>query len=410
MDWATIEGWLRGSLSTQARVWSALSPALVLTAYMVGGLVVFWWRGERHDAELERRGASALLGRFIRNYFAWITQPIWRVLERSGLPPAALTTLSVLLALASGVALGAGRFALGGWLFIFAGFCDFFDGRLARAQGTASKQGEALDSILDRYAEALVLGGLAWYYRDTWVLGAVLAALAGSLLVSYVRAKGAALGADVKIGLLQRPERIALLGAATALSPVFSALVFPEVGRPMHWPAAIVLTILAVGTNVTALRRLVAVLRALGGGPRPARSLTGRGSVWRGTVAAVLATTVDFGVVVALVSGLALSPWLATAVGALIGAGVNFSVGRHWAFGGADHPAGPQAFRYGVTSGTSAALNAGGVAVLGILPVPYPLAWGLVRLVVFLAWNYPLQRDYVFGGGRPVDTRRPHAA
>lgn len=406
-----MQGWLRGSLSAEARVWTALAPALVLTAYMIGGLAVFWWRGERHDAELERRGASALLGRFIRNYFAWITQPIWRVLERSGLPPAALTTLSVLLALASGVALGAGRFALGGWLFIFAGFCDFFDGRLARAQGTASKQGEALDSILDRYADALVLAGLAWYYRETWVLGAVLATLAGSMLVSYVRAKGASLGHDIKVGLLQRPERIALLGAATALSPVFSALVFPEVARPLHWPAAVVLTVLAVGTNVTALHRLAALLSALdGGGPRPARSLTGRGSVWRGTVAAVVATALDFAVVVALVSGLAFSPWLATGLGALIGAAVNFSLGRHWAFGGAEHPAGPQAFRYGVVSGTSAALNAGGVAVLGILPVPYPIAWAVVRLIVFLAWNYPLQRDYVFGVRRPIDTRRPHAA
>ncbi|MCB9538102.1 MAG: GtrA family protein [Myxococcales bacterium] len=404
-------GWLRGSLSAEARVWTALAPALLLTAYMILGLGVFWLRGERHDAELERRGASAILGRFVRNYFAWITRPLFVLLERAGLPPAALTTLSVLLALAAAVALAAGRFALGGWLFIFAGFCDFFDGRLARAQGTASKQGEALDSILDRYADALVLMGLAWYYRETWVLGAVLATLAGSMLVSYIRAKGASLGHDIKVGLLQRPERIALLGAATALSPVFSALVFPDVARPMHWPAAVVLTVLAVGTNVTALHRLAALLGALGGGPRRAAGLTGRGSVWRGTVAAVVATAVDFALVVALVSGLDMPAWLATGVGALLGAAVNFSLGRHWAFGGADDPAGPQAFRYGVTSGTSAALNAGGVAVLSILPaVPYPVAWALVRLVVFLAWNYPLQRDYVFGARRSVDTRRPHAA
>ncbi len=255
------------------------------------------------------------------------------------------------------------------------------------------------------------MGGLAWYYPDTRVLGAVLAALAGSMLVSYVRAKGASLGHDIKVGLLQRPERIALLGAATALIPVFSALVYPDVARPMHWPAAIVLTVLAVGTNVTALHRLAALLTALGGGARQPARLTGRGSVWRGTVAAVVATVLDFGVVVALVSGLGLAAWFATGLGALIGAEVNFTLCRHWAFGGADDPAAPQAFRYGVTSGSSAALNAGGVAVLSILPaVPYPAAWAVVRLVVFLVWNYPLQRDDVFGARRPLPAQRPHAA
>ena len=68
------------------------------------------------------------------------------------------------------VALAAGRFALGGWLYLFAGILDVLDGRIARARGLASKKGAALDSVLDRYSDSAVLVGLSWYYRDSWVL------------------------------------------------------------------------------------------------------------------------------------------------------------------------------------------------------------------------------------------------
>ena len=67
--------------------------------------------------------------------------------------PNAVTSVSVLLAAAGGVAVALGRFSLGGWLYLCSGACDFLDGRLARITGKTSASGAALDSILDRYSE-----------------------------------------------------------------------------------------------------------------------------------------------------------------------------------------------------------------------------------------------------------------
>jgi phosphatidylglycerophosphate synthase len=100
-----------------------------------------------------------LLGLWIRRYFVWVTRIPWRAVEASGVPANALTTLAALLALASGVAFAAGHFALGGWLYIFSGILDVFDGRLARAQQRAGPMGAVLDSVLDRYGDAAVLTG-----------------------------------------------------------------------------------------------------------------------------------------------------------------------------------------------------------------------------------------------------------
>ncbi|HZO15593.1 MAG TPA: CDP-alcohol phosphatidyltransferase family protein, partial [Polyangiaceae bacterium] len=104
-----------------------------------------------HDHDIERRGDSALLGMRARLVFSWAVQPIWQLVQRLGLPPEALTTLGVLLSVGSGVTASAGQFAAAGWLYLAAGLCDVLDGRLARAQGRASKAGAALDSVLDRY-------------------------------------------------------------------------------------------------------------------------------------------------------------------------------------------------------------------------------------------------------------------
>ena len=112
-----------------------------------------------------------------------------------------------------------GQFSLGGWLYLCSGACDFLDGRLARITGKSSASGAALDSILDRYSEAAMLIGLAWYYRESWVLLPVLAFLAGSFLVPYVRARGEGLGLHLKVGLMQRPERVVVLGVAVVFSP-----------------------------------------------------------------------------------------------------------------------------------------------------------------------------------------------
>ncbi|RYZ40472.1 MAG: CDP-alcohol phosphatidyltransferase family protein, partial [Myxococcaceae bacterium] len=154
----TVLALLSGDLSPSARIWTALAPALFAIAYFLGGLLLFCIRcaikGIPQDAETLTRGKSVLVGFFLRHYFFWVIQPLWRVLLRSGLPANALSMLSGLLGVSSGVAVAAGRFALGGWLFLMAGVLDVMDGRVARTRKEANPAGAALDSVLDRYVDS----------------------------------------------------------------------------------------------------------------------------------------------------------------------------------------------------------------------------------------------------------------
>src|SRR5690606_12842226 len=130
----------------------------------------------------------------VRRAFFWLVHPLWLLVRMSGVPPMALTTLSAALAVGAGIGIAAGRFGLGGLLYLAAGLCDVFDGRLARERGTAGPPGALLDSVTDRYSDGAVLVGVAWALRDSaWALAALIALL-GTLIVPYVRARSEGLG------------------------------------------------------------------------------------------------------------------------------------------------------------------------------------------------------------------------
>jgi phosphatidylglycerophosphate synthase/putative flippase GtrA len=395
-----LSAWMSGNLPPAARILGALAPGGAALLYFGVAALAYavrvLRRGPFHDTEIEGRGSSFLLSMPVRRYFAWSMQPIWRITLFTRLPPDSLTTLSVLLAAIAGVAFSAGRFTIGGWVFLAAGACDFLDGRLARAQGAASRAGSALDSVLDRYSDSIVWIGLAWYYRESWVLLAVLLALMGTSLVPYIRAKGEALGQNVTVGLMQRPERTVVLGLSTALSPALDAWLDPFRAHPTHYLAVVAIVIIAAGTQLTAATRVRHLLNALKGNPPRTWMGLQQGGPVRNLVAALVATGMDFAFVLFLVSKLDLPAWLATAVGCVFGGGVNFAVNRIWTF--ASHgPRLTQASRYVLVSTTSALLNSAGVAALLLLPhIDYRFCWVLVRLAVWLGWNYPLHRDYVF--------------
>ena len=392
--------WLVGDLSPTERVWTALWPGFVLVAYFLVGLLIYATRslrrGAHRDAEVENRGSSVFLGMWVRLYFVWVMQPLWKLVRKTGIPANAVTTLSFLLAMGAGIALSQGRFALGGWLYIFSGILDFIDGRVARETGSAGPRGEALDSILDRFADSAILVGLAWFYRDRWVLLPTLFALAGSHIVPYVRARGEALGISVKVGVMQRAERIAYLGGMVAVSPVLEATFRPEETRPIHLLAVAGLVLMAISTNLTGLQRLFFLLNALDSEKDEERTRSIPGLLSRSLVAAVVATAADYALFATMVAYLSLNPSASTALGCVLGAIINFSINRVWTF----RSKGPrllQASRYSFVSLSSALLNAGGVGVLLMLPtMDHRIAWALVRAAVFLAWNFPLHRDYVF--------------
>jgi phosphatidylglycerophosphate synthase len=263
-----------GALEAGASPWQIL-PAVLALMYFLIGFVAFGVRaliwGVARDQEIESRGQSIFISFYFRNYFVWVVSPLWRLLLASGISANVVTGIAAGLGASAGVAVACGSFALGGWLFLLSGILDALDGRLARAHGEVAPSGTIVDSVLDRYADSILLMGLAWHFRGSWVLLPTLAAILGTSLVPYVRAKGEAMGVPSQAGLMQRAERILYLGAALALTPLFERLVSPADPRPFPRLAAAGIVFLAITTNLTAIRRFLHLLHVLDG-PRRRRA------------------------------------------------------------------------------------------------------------------------------------------
>ena len=186
-----------------------------------------------------------------------ISKPIAALLAKTGISPNALTVFGFFATLAVAWVLSTGRFFLGGFLVLLAGSLDFLDGALARATGRSTKFGAFLDSTLDRFSDAaLFLGLLAYYasqgshYTEIVLIGA---ALTGSLATSYTRARAEGLGLKDEVGFFTRTERIILLAIGLI------------VGHWHSYAMVVVLWIIAVLSNLTALQRIYHVWRQTGG-------------------------------------------------------------------------------------------------------------------------------------------------
>jgi phosphatidylglycerophosphate synthase len=244
---------------------AALIPLLGVVSFLLATLLVFTASavlfGRPHTPDIEKR-EHTFLAKFFQEWWIWLYRPVERACLRLGIAPDAITLASTLAAAAAGVLMGLGLLSVGGWVYLFGASLDFIDGRVARATGRTTRAGAFLDSTLDRAAELVVFGGLAVTFRDSPVLLAALAAAGASLVVSYARARGEALGAgDVaRVGGMQRPERIVVTGLACALSPLADAAWGPGTGRAVLGCA---LGALAVLTTGTAARRAHAIYRAL---------------------------------------------------------------------------------------------------------------------------------------------------
>lgn len=263
-----ISSWAFNASSPAARVIAATLPVAAVIGLLVLGMLAFAVQGRvgraYHDADVEGRGSTPFIGMWLRRCFAWLTRPLVAFLVRTGIPPDAITVASAVFATGAAVAVALGHMALGGGLFALSALCDFLDGRVARATQRSSARGALLDSVLDRYVEAVLLIGLAWFYRGSWLLLCVLAALTGSLLVSYVRARGEGLGVRFpNVGIVQRPERVVLLTLALVLSPALEVAVDPADVHPTHRLVAAALVVLAITTHISATQRFLYGYRAL---------------------------------------------------------------------------------------------------------------------------------------------------
>ena len=207
-----------------------------------------------------------LLGSFLRDWFYWFLGPVVRLSLALGLSPLFWNLAGVTFGTAAGVCFALDRPALAGGAVVMGGIADILDGRVARHRRIASRRGAFLDSTLDRFTEVGVFVGLAVRFGDSsWALALVVAALAGSLLVSYTRARGESLGVLCKLGVMQRAERLILLGFGGILDRALSAAWAEAPWADAAGGALLVpvLGLIAVGTLATAIFRTVWIARRL---------------------------------------------------------------------------------------------------------------------------------------------------
>jgi CDP-diacylglycerol--glycerol-3-phosphate 3-phosphatidyltransferase len=183
---------------------------------------------------------------------ARFTDPIVSPLATIGVTPNMISVAGFAGNVAAACLAAGGHFFWAGVVMLFFSALDLLDGALARKTGTVTKFGAVFDSVLDRLSEAVVLAGLLYHYTETGdaTLEIVLiyAAIVGSIMVSYVRARAEGIGLELREGLFTRAERVLVLGVALLAG-----------SGAIPWA----LGLLALLSNATALQRLFAVWQKL---------------------------------------------------------------------------------------------------------------------------------------------------
>ena len=215
-----------------------------------------------------------------------IINPVVRLLIKAGLTPNMITTIGLVLNI--GVAIifisGAeegrrGDLSWVGWagaLILFAGLFDMLDGQVARLGNMSSPFGALYDSVLDRYSELILFLGICWYLvAKHYFLSSLFAfvGLIGSMMVSYTRARAEGLGIECKDGLMQRPERVIIIGVSALACGIAShwmggdfKVYFPDTRFPAFETISIFtipVTVMAFLANATAIGRLRDAKRTL---------------------------------------------------------------------------------------------------------------------------------------------------
>ena len=200
-----------------------LAPALALLATFVITFVVYCGLCiAGRPPKIADVKHNQFFGAFWARFLLWLIGPVERVLA-GRVSPNLITAVSLLLCAFTGLTAAIGRLDAAIWLYVLAGILDVLDGRLARLGNKQTAAGALFDSVSDRWGELFVFAGFAWYLHDSpWML-AVLLAIAGSMMVSYTRARAEGLGLDASGGVMQRAERIVLVAAGTLAAAWYDA-------------------------------------------------------------------------------------------------------------------------------------------------------------------------------------------
>jgi CDP-diacylglycerol--glycerol-3-phosphate 3-phosphatidyltransferase len=188
-----------------------------------------------------------MISELLRRWAGSVLAPVARVVGRTGVSPNGLTLLGLAANVVVAGVLATGRFQLGGVLVLLAGAFDALDGAVARSTGRVTVFGGFLDSTLDRVSEVALYFGLLYFYTQRNAAPEILLiylTIAGSLLVSYTRARAEGAGLECKVGAFTRLERVLVLAFGLLLQQMTTALV-----------------ILTVGTALTVAQRVLHVAR-----------------------------------------------------------------------------------------------------------------------------------------------------
>ena len=204
---------------------------------------------------------------WLQKAFVRLLDPVVTGLVRTGVHPNVISTAGFVITLAAAAIVFARHLFIGVVVFLIGGMMDILDGNVARRSGLASKFGSFYDSTLDRVSEIVFYFSLYAFFRPLdafwWVGYVVITAMVGSLMVSYTRARAEALGVECAVGLMQRPERIVLIGVGGLLT-VVAAGIDPAWE---YWPLLVAIGLIAVLANLTALERIRSVYRVAHGVP-----------------------------------------------------------------------------------------------------------------------------------------------
>lgn len=201
-------------------------------------------------------GMKKIWESIIKGYLRTI-EPVAALLVKLRINPNAITTIGTVCTVAGGIAFGMGHIRTAGFIIGLTAIFDVLDGTVARRTGQSTVFGAFYDSTLDRVADGVVLGGIAYFFasspvhRNLPMVVVALLAIIGTYLVSYTRARAEGLGIDAKVGVMQRPERVVLLSVPQA----FFGLAFD--GRILMG----VVALLALTAWITAFQRILFVRR-----------------------------------------------------------------------------------------------------------------------------------------------------
>jgi CDP-diacylglycerol--glycerol-3-phosphate 3-phosphatidyltransferase len=238
--------------------WLLLAPLLLFFAVRAVQYALLRAAGENIplDEHARDRGESEWLGQGVQQLFIWATEPMVRLVSAARVGPNTLTVLCLVISAGAGVVIALEQVATGGALVLLGSGLDNFDGRVARRQGRQTRAGSFLDSTLDRYSEIGFLAGAAVLFRESVpLLVTCLLCLGSGGVVSYTRAKAESLGASLKVGLMQRTERVLLFSVGAFFDPLCDPFL-PEKLRAGHTVFASSLVLLAVLTTFTAVHRV----------------------------------------------------------------------------------------------------------------------------------------------------------